>query len=229
MLGSMETGVATENDNEHGTKSDNTGATRAMNMEVYVRVSEAMAAADDDAEETIDSSIEGRNLNGTSSLISPPQQTAAAQHEQEQEQQHESEGVVDSKVFQEPVPSSGTGGIMAAEDGLQQEEEKEEEEEGQTGGAGGRSREREGVMPVPLTRRKGMSDVWQHQGAFRSNRKSMKSMFEEVRTTPVSGRSLILYLLVYIYDSMWFTVNIQQAVYSSKPHLSIAVQQYSSK
>ncbi|CAM9355726.1 unnamed protein product [Pylaiella littoralis] len=34
-------------------------------------------------------------------------------------------------------------------------------------------------MPVPLRRREGMSDVWQHQGAFRSNRKSMKSMFEE--------------------------------------------------
>lgn len=37
------------------------------------------------------------------------------------------------------------------------------------------------LPPRPLHRQEGMSDLWQTQGAFRSNRQSMKAMFKEVR------------------------------------------------
>lgn len=38
-----------------------------------------------------------------------------------------------------------------------------------------------GSTPAPIKRQAAMSDLWQQQGAFRSNRHSMRRMFEEVR------------------------------------------------
>lgn len=46
-------------------------------------------------------------------------------------------------------------------------------------------------MPAPLKKRQGMSDLWQQQGAFRTNRKSMKDMFEEVRKGEASDAAFV--------------------------------------
>lgn len=37
------------------------------------------------------------------------------------------------------------------------------------------------TTPAPFLRQRGLSDLWQQQGAYRTNRRSMQSMFTEVR------------------------------------------------
>lgn len=147
------------------------GATPA-NVEVYARLAESAAAGDFDLDSSADSlSLSGRYDSLSSSLKNQnPQQQQRDQPGQQVQQQGE-------------VKSTGGGLVAGSSAGFapiwevqQQQQLQQAQEEVPT-----QQPPRPRGMPVPLRRREGMSDVWQHQGAFRSNRRSMKSMFEEVR------------------------------------------------
>lgn len=76
------------------------------------------------------------------------------------------------------------------------------------GGEVGRQRCRgPGPAGIKLRRQGALSDLWQHQGAFRSNRRRMKSVFQEVRVwydgalcsllcVSITAECLLLYILL---------------------------------
>lgn len=146
------------------------GATPA-NMEVYVRLAESAAAGDFNAD--LDSSA-GSSLSHSGrydSLSSSLKNHTQRQQDQQDPLQEEPKGAGNGLVA-----GSSTGFAPISEVG----------HEGTDAEASAERRApprppRERGMPAPMRRREGMSDVWQQQGAFRSNRKSMKSIFEEVR------------------------------------------------
>ena len=145
------------------------GATPA-NMEVYVRLAESAAAGEFNAD--LDSSA-GSSLSHSGrydSLSSSLKNHTQRQQDQQDPLQEEPKGAGNGLVA-----GSSTGFAPISEVG----------HEGTDAEASAERRApprppRERGMPAPLRRREGMSDVWQQQGAFRSNRKSMKSIFEEV-------------------------------------------------
>lgn len=161
-------------------ENDQMGATPA-NMEVYVRLAESAAAGEFDLDSSADStslSHSGGRYDSLSSSLRNHKQ----QQQNQQGQLQEEPNVAGSGL----VAGSSTSFAPISEVGQEQEEEEKGAE------ASGERRApprppRERGMPVPLRRRGGMSDVWQQQGAFRSNRKSMKSMFEEVREDIFAG------------------------------------------
>lgn len=108
-----------------------------------------------------------------------------------------------------PTPTE-SGDIDVMLSALKAQEEWEEKVDDSTIGSG--NGEVVGLPTIryeaPLLRRQGaMSDLWQHQAAFRTNQRSMKSIFEEV--------SACLLLKIYIVFLGW----LQNALASSSPVL----------
>lgn len=138
------------------------------NMEVYVRLAEANAAGEFELDSSVGSSLSHTDRFDRlgSSLKNHERQGG------ENVEASDSSGLV--------TESSSTGFAPISEVGQHQHQQHEQRQQ-----AAGERRSRpspgRGMPPVPLRRREAMSDVWQQQGAFRSNRMSMKSMFEEVR------------------------------------------------
>lgn len=162
-----------------GVGNDQMGATPA-NMEVYVCVAESAASGEFDVE--LDSSAESSSLprSGRYDSLSSSLKHHKLQEQQQQKGQEQQQEELKS-TGSGLVAGSNTGFAPISEVGQQQQHEQESRKASGEGRAQARPPSRARGVPVPLKRRQGMSDVWQQQGAFRSNRKSMKSMFEEVR------------------------------------------------
>eukprot|EP00903_Cladosiphon_okamuranus_P013022 g12150.t1 len=146
------------------------GATSA-NMEVYVRLSEANAAGEFELDSSVGSSLSQSGRFDT--LGSAFKNHEGQDHSQQRQQQGAGLEASDNGL----VTGSGTGFAPRSEVGRWQQQQQQQQQQGAE--AAGEERPSRPSPPVPLRRREGMSDVWQQQGAFRSNRKSMKSMFEE--------------------------------------------------
>ena len=155
------------------------GATPA-NMEVYARLSEAAAAGEFDLDSSIGSGMSqsGRSLKGN-------HEQQQGQHQQHQQGELKSAGsglVAGSTSGFAPISEVGQQQQQQQQHERQQPQQRQEEKGLEASGESRAPPRGRGMPPpVPLRRRAAMSDVWQQQGAFRSNRKSMKSMFEEVR------------------------------------------------
>lgn len=147
----------------------NNAETRATpsNMEVYVRLAETAGADMDSSNGSLSVSRSGLYEN-----LNPNVQTTHDLLLEEQPQpQQEEQPQQDDKPGRAEMEGSGRSSRGAVPPAAEVWQLREEEEYRRPAPGAG----------IPLRRREGMSDLWQNQGAFRSNRKSMKNMFEEVR------------------------------------------------
>lgn len=176
-----ETGSSSTSPNKHGGGAGQQRLPAAM--EIYLRITESVGGGAGDLSETDSSSRSGVDLRAAAAEHSTAAVAAAAgaaadakqqQQHSPRHQQHE----VDASVS----TASGSDLDDAQKNGDSKHEEVEEEE---LGGVAVAAEEvpspQRGEIPRALRRQGAMSDLWQPQGAFRSNQMSMKNMFEEVR------------------------------------------------
>lgn len=142
------------------------------NMEVYVRLSELAAAGEIGIDSSAESSTTLSRRSRSDGLSS-----SLKNHQLQQQQQQRSQQEGEPKGTRSGLVAAGSSASFAPTWKVRQVQEAASAGEPRPPPRG-----RGMPMPAPLRRRQAMSDVWQHQGAFRSNRKSMKSMFEEVST-----------------------------------------------
>lgn len=151
-------------------------------MAIYVRLTESLAdtADDSDTESSLGGSNTQRKAAETATTVAAPSAQAASPSTQGVAGHHQQHHLQAAVMNSEQVDGE-TGDVVCRDTSLAASQESELAD-------GGQRQERCNSRPVefgmpPITRQGAMSDLWQHQGAFRSNQQSMKSMFEEVRLT----------------------------------------------
>lgn len=155
-------------------------AASSSTMAIYVRLTESLAdtADDSDTESSLGGSDTQRKAAETAITVAAASAQAASPSTQGVAGHHQQHHLQAAVMNSEQVDGE-TGDVVCRDTSLAASQESEL-------AVGGQREERSNSRPVefgmpPITRQGAMSDLWQHQGAFRSNQQSMKSMFEEVR------------------------------------------------